>query len=126
MERYYESYFPLWWGQNWVKHSIPLLCFAEEIDLFHKICGLCNKETINVFMYLSAKALSLLKRTFAIAHCHHTGKMIFLLPQRGSKGLHTDNVREKVFFQLRRDSNYDLVVFLGCKLLPIPLSDIRH
>ena len=34
------SYFPVWWGQNRVKHSIPPLCFAEEINLFHKICGL--------------------------------------------------------------------------------------
>ena len=41
------------------------------------------------------------------------------------KGLHADNVREKVFFRTRRRSNYELVVFLGCKLLPIPL-DIRH
>ena len=32
--------FPVWWGQNRVKHSIPLLSFAEEIDLFLKICGL--------------------------------------------------------------------------------------
>ena len=41
------------------------------------------------------------------------------------KGLQ-DNEREKVFFRTRRGSNYELVVFLGCKLLPIPLSDIRH
>ena len=27
-------------GHNRVKHSTPLLCLAEEIDLFHKICGL--------------------------------------------------------------------------------------
>ena len=27
------------YGQTIVKHSTPLLCFAEEIDLFHKICG---------------------------------------------------------------------------------------
>ena len=26
--------FLVWWGQNRVKHSTPLLCFAEEIDLF--------------------------------------------------------------------------------------------
>ena len=32
----------------------------------------------------------------------------------------------KVFFRTRRGSNYELVVFMGCKLLPIPLSDIRH
>ena len=42
------------------------------------------------------------------------------------KGLHTDNVRVKVFFRMRRGSNYELVVLWGCKLLPIPLSDIRH
>ena len=42
------------------------------------------------------------------------------------KELHTDNVREKIFFRTRRGSNYELVVFMGCKLLPIPLSDIRH
>ena len=30
----------VWWVQNRVKHSPPLLCFAKEIDLFHKICGL--------------------------------------------------------------------------------------
>ena len=44
-----------------------------------------------------------------------------------TQGSHTDNILENVLFQIkRRGSNYELVVFLGCKLLPIPLSDIRH
>ena len=42
------------------------------------------------------------------------------------KGSHTDNILENVFFRMRRGSNYELVVFLSCKLLPIPLSDIHH
>ena len=64
-------------GQNRVKHSIPLLCFAEEIDLFHKICGLRTKETKFIHVFISEK------RKFAITHCNRTGKTIFLLPQTG-------------------------------------------
>ena len=41
------------------------------------------------------------------------------------KGLHIGNILENVFFRMLSGSNYEFVVFLGCKLRPIPLSDIR-
>ena len=72
----------VWWGQNRVKHSSPLLCFAEEIDLFHKICE--SKNTI-----LNKKN---------IGEGSHT---VTVLEKRSSsyhkrfKGSHTDNVLGK-------------------------------
>ena len=47
----------VWWGQNRVKHSTPLLCFAEEIDFFHKICGLWNKETKCIHVFISENTI---------------------------------------------------------------------
>ena len=50
-------------------------CFVLQSKLIYSI----------KYVVYKAKTLSLIKRTLAIAHCHRTGKMIFLLPQRGSK-----------------------------------------
>ena len=77
-------------------------------------------------MYLKAKTLSLIKRTLADRTLSLYWKNDLPPTTKWFKGLHTDNVRGKVFFRMRRGSNYELVVFLGCKLLPIPLSDIRY
>ena len=57
----------------------------------------------------------ILKRTFAIAHCHRTGKTIFLIPQRGSKDCIQTTYWKMSSSKMRRGSNYELVVFLGCK-----------
>ena len=78
-------------SHNRVKHSIPLLCFAEEIDLLHKICGLQNKETKCIHVFISENAI-LNKKNI----CDRTLSPYYIPPTtKRFKGLHRDNVREK-------------------------------
>ena len=57
-----------------------------------------------------------------IAHCNRIYWKNDLPPTtKRFKGLHTDNIGKKIFFRTQRGSNYELVVFMGCKLLLIPL-----
>ena len=102
-----------WMDNMRIQHS-HCFFFAE---LFHK-CGLWNKETNNIFMYLAISENTILNKNNigeGSHNCHHTGKTIFLPPQKRFKGSHTDNVLENIFFRIQRGSNYELVVFWGCK-----------
>ena len=106
--------FPLvWWGQIGSNSTVLQRKFSYSINVVYEI------RRQNIFMYLQ----SLIKRTLAKDGALSQFWKNDLPPGKGS---HTDKVLENFFFRTQRGSNYELVVFLGCKPSANSLFDIRH
>ena len=85
---------------------------------------MCEFKCALLVEMVQAKVLSLLKKTLAKDRTTVTIQENNLPPTtKRFKGSHTDTIPEN---NLQSGSNYKLIVFLCCKLLPILSSDIRH